>query len=126
MPADPNTPSDTPDQGPPTSAPTGGPDWRMAIALRWHALGLELLRFGSTPRRRLSEFARECDELAVLVAWFENDGNLTHAAQQFGTSRRAFRVRFVAWRQRNPHFMPRPPERRHRPGRREQTGSETK
>jgi hypothetical protein len=85
------------------------PDWRAALAVRWQALGFEILGLGPTPRRTLSELARECEAIVVVVALFEALGNITHAAARVGTSRRAFRERVALWRRRYPHFVPRPP-----------------
>jgi hypothetical protein len=104
----------TPDQRPSVSSLTD-PDWRAALAVRWQALGLEILGVGSTPRRTLPELGRECQALAIVAAWFEARGNLTHAAAFVGTTRRLFRERIVAWRHRNPHFVPNLPERQRAP-----------
>jgi hypothetical protein len=103
-----------PDHHPPAS-PLTDPDWRAAIAVRWQALGLEILGIGSTPRRTLPELGRECQALAIVAAWFEAQGNLTHAAACVGTTRRLFRERIVAWRRCNPHFVPSLPEKQRAP-----------
>jgi hypothetical protein len=95
----------SPDHEPAGSALTT-PDWRAAIALRWMALGLDLLGIGSGPRRKLTELGEECQALAILTAFFECGGNLTHTAARVGVSRRACRVRLAAWSRRNPDFVP--------------------
>lgn len=86
------------------------PDWRVAIALRWQALGLELVGTSPAPRRKPSEVGRECQALAILAAWFECGGNITHAAARLGTTRRTCRERLVAWCRRNPDFVPAMPD----------------
>ena len=94
----------------PMSEPFGSvltwPDWRAAIALRWQALGLDLLGLGQGLRRTPSELADECQALAILTVFFECRGNLTHTAARIGISRRACRDRLTAWARRNPHFEP--------------------
>ena len=85
-------------------------DWRAVIALRWQVLGLELVGISTGSRRKLPEVGRECQALAIVAAWFECKGNLTHTAAQLGISRRKCRERLIDWCRRNPGFMPAIPD----------------
>lgn len=69
-------------------------------------LGKEVL--GTSPDRslRLNEIASECDLLTVVVAWFMNDGNITHTAEILGSNRKSIRERINRWRERYPHLVP--------------------
>lgn len=86
---------------------TAPPYWQAALASKWQALGREILGLSVGPRRKLSELVRECGSLVIVAAWFESEGNITHAAQRLGASRKALRDRIVDWRQRHPELVPR-------------------
>ena len=81
--------------------------WQVALASKWQALGREILGLHTGPRRKLSEVARECQSLVIIAAWFDSQGNITHAAQRLGASRRMLRHRIVDWRRRHPELVPR-------------------
>lgn len=92
------------------SSPVKTPEWRTVIESAWEtlrrqALGLE----SSVPPLKLSELSQECQSLAAVTAWYENHGNITHAALRLGTSRRALRERLARWRQDHPQLPPPPP-----------------
>jgi hypothetical protein len=84
------------------------PEWRRVIEQRLEVLRSELFGGGSGPRRRVSELGRETQNLAMIAAWFEADGNITHAAERLGTSRKTVRNRVEEWRKSYPHLTPRP------------------
>lgn len=86
---------------------TAPPSWQAMLASKWQALGREILGLHTGPRRGLSELARECQSLVVVAAWFESQGNITHAAQRLGASRKVLRNRIMDWRVRHPKLVPR-------------------
>lgn len=86
-----------------------GTDWRAAIFSRWLVLGLRVLRVDANDPLALEEVGHESRTLAAVVAWFEQQGNITLAADRLRTSRRALRRCLLAWTHRNPRFVP--PER---------------
>jgi len=92
----------------PQDLPTALLDWQVALASKWQALGREVLGLHEGPRRRLSELGRACLALAVAAAWFESQGNITHAAARLRTNRKTFREHTLAWRRENPQLVPPP------------------
>jgi Bacterial regulatory protein, Fis family len=99
----------TPDHDPPLAPPTL-PSWRIALDTRWEALRRRALRLDATVGRKLTDLGRECQHLAIIAAWFQAGGNITHAAARVGINRRTFRENVAAWRMANPELVPvRPP-----------------
>ena len=98
-----------------------GPAWRTLLEGPWEALRRRVLGIDPTAQRRLSELARELQTIAAVAAWCEANGNITHAAERVGTSRRALRERIVNWLEDNPTPLP-ADARRKRPRKRENKG----
>ena len=82
--------------------PPEGPAWRMQLEGQWEALRLRALGLDPKASRKLSELGRECQSLAAVAAWYQADGNITHAAERVGTSRRGLRERIKKWMEDNP------------------------
>jgi hypothetical protein len=78
------------------------------LGARWEALRGELLGPAISARRKVSELGRESQYLAIIAAWFEAGGNITHAAERLGTGRRAVRERVKEWLREHPHLVPYP------------------
>lgn len=97
------------------ASPPIEPAWRTLLESKWEALRHQVLGLDSAPRRKLSELVRECESLAAVTAWYESHGNITHAAERLGTSRKAVRKRLVGWRRDNPQLEPSRPRKQARP-----------
>ena len=107
---------ETPDHEPLAAPPL--PLWRIALDTRWEALRRAALGLDATTGHRLAELGRECEHLAVITAWFEAGGNITHAAARLRTNRKTFREHTLAWSRRNPLLVPPPRPERSKPRRR--------
>lgn len=81
-------------------------DLRSMLLARWNALGEEIFSGHLADERRLSDLGRDCELLATISTWFRTRGNITRAAEQLNSSRRALRQRINAWRKTYPDFVP--------------------
>ena len=80
-------------------------DWKTELWARWAALGRKVLRLEPGPWK-LEALVEEFTVLACVVAWFTMEGNITHAANLVGTSRKVLRERITAWKKANPRLVP--------------------
>jgi len=80
--------------------------WQRAAYTSWLSLGRRIFQKDSDPPLSIRQFARECEMLIAVAAWFQHHGNITHAADYLGSGRRATRARLKRWHQRYPHLVP--------------------
>lgn len=92
----------------PTAPQPEGPAWRATLEGKWDDLRRQVLGLDPKAQRKMADLGQECQSLAAVVAWYEAKGNITHAAERLGTSRRALRGRIAKWRMENPQ-APLPP-----------------